>query len=72
MVLECCRAQDGDKAIETPHDNSEIGRYFRNRLGVPFGEPVERKHFEAYGRFNVRFYKIDEENFFMDFSKPLN
>ena len=27
MVLECCRAQDGDKAIETPHDNSEIGRY---------------------------------------------
>lgn len=69
-VLIGSRAQQNGKAIHTPHNNSLIGEYFRNRLGVPNGEAVLREHFENYGRFDINFYKIDEETFFMDFSKP--
>jgi hypothetical protein len=69
-VLICTRAQDNSKAIETPHNNSIIGKYFRNRLGVPLGEPVTLEDLIRYGRTDVAFYKIDDETYFMDFSVP--
>ena len=55
-------------AIETPENNSLLGEYFRNRLGVPAGAFVTREMLEQYGRTDVEFCKIDEENFLMDFS----
>lgn len=61
-------AQGGNKALETPEDNSIIGRYFRNRLGLQSGEFVTRAHLDAYGRTNVTFTKFDDENYYMDFS----
>ncbi len=67
-VLICSRAQENGKAIHTPHNNSLIGEYFRNRLNVPNGAPVLLHHLTNYGRTNVTFYKIDNETFFMDFS----
>jgi len=63
------RAQQNGKAIHTPHNNSLIGEYFRNRLGVPNGEPVLTEHLTRYGRTNLTFYKIDDETFYMDFSQ---
>ena len=69
-VLICTRAQDHDKAIHTPQDNSLIGLYFRNRLEVPSGEMVTLEDLERYGRTDVDFYKIDDETYFMDFSVP--
>lgn len=66
-VLICSRAQQGGKAIHTPHNNSLIGEYFRRRLGVPNGHPVKLEHFQVYGRVDVDFYKIDEETYYMDF-----
>lgn len=69
-VLICSRAQQNGKAIHTPHDNSLIGEYFRNRLGVPNGAEITDEHFLNYGRFDLDFYKIDEETYFLDFSKP--
>ena len=60
--------QAGNKAITTPSDNSEIGRYFRNRLGIHEGEKVIKEHFEKYGRSDVTFTKLDDEHFLMDFS----
>lgn len=68
QVLQCVRAQQTAKAIETPHDNSELGRYIRNRAGIPLGMKVTRAALERYGRTAVDFYKIDSENFYMDFS----
>lgn len=68
-VIICSRAQQNGKAIHTPHNNSLIGEYFRNRLGVPNGKPVTEDHFKKYGRFDVDFYKVDDETFLMDFSK---
>lgn len=69
-IIICSRAQQNGKAIHTPHDNSLIGEYFRNRLGVGNGVAVTEQDFQNYGRFDVDFYKIDEETYFMDFSKP--
>ena len=67
-VLICSRAQDNGKAIHTPHNNSLIGEYFRNRLDVALGEPISGTDLERYGRTDVDFYKIDDETYYMDFS----
>lgn len=67
-VLICSRAQDNGKAIHTPHNNSLIGEYFRNRLGLPNGAPVKLEDLQRYGRTDINFYKIDDETYFMDFS----
>lgn len=70
-VLICVRAQANGKAIETPHNNSLIGEYFRNRLGLSNGERITIDNLRNYGRTTVDFYKIDDETYFMDFSVVL-
>lgn len=67
-VLICSRAQDSSKAIHTPHNNSLIGEYFRNRLNLPNGAPVNLDDLLRYGRTDIIFYKIDDETYYMDFS----
>ncbi len=67
-VLICTRAQENGKAIHTPHNNSLIGEYFRNRLGLSSGETVNTADVQNYGRTDVTFYKIDDETYHMDFS----
>jgi hypothetical protein len=68
-VLICTRAQANGKAIHTPYNNSEIGQYFRKRLGLSQGREVTKENLLEYGRTDVDFYKIDEETYYMDFSK---
>lgn len=60
--------QQNDKAITTPARNSDLGEYFRNRLGLANGEFVTREALERYGRKDVIFVKLDEETYYMDFS----
>lgn len=60
--------QQGDKAITTPARNSDLGEYFRNRLGLPSGAFVTRADLDRYGRTDVVFLKLDEETYIMDFS----
>ena len=60
--------QANNKALTTPLNNSLLGEYLRNRIGVPNGAFVTKEDLERYGRTDVTFYKIDEEQFFMDFS----
>ncbi len=67
-VLICTRAQQNNKAIHTPHNNSLIGEYFRYRLGIPSGYPVTRNDLLKYGRTDIDFFKIDDETYYMDFS----
>lgn len=66
--LECVIAQQDDKAIETHYDNSELGRYFRHRLGVRQGDPVSINDLHRYGRTSVRIYKISDYEYYMDFN----
>lgn len=61
-------AQSGEKAIQTPHNNSILGRYFRQRIGVPLGRFVQRENLERYGRTDVEFKKINDETYYLDFS----
>lgn len=64
--------QQNDKAITTPLNNSLLGEYFRNRLGLGNGAFVSKDDLERYGRTDVTFYKLDEEQFVMDFSISSN
>lgn len=69
-TLICTRAQKDTKghAIETPHNNSLLGEYFRHRIGIANGKLVTLNNLTSYGRTDIDFYKVDEENYFMDFS----
>jgi hypothetical protein len=67
-VLDCVRAQEWGKAIETPESNAILGEYFRRRLGVPLGDPVTFEDLERYGRADVSFTRISDTEFYLDFS----
>ncbi|MCK9282138.1 MAG: NgoFVII family restriction endonuclease [Melioribacteraceae bacterium] len=69
-TLICTRAQKNDMgaAIETPQNNSLLGEYFRHRLGLANGAFITKEDLLHYGRTDVSFYKIDDENYYMDFS----
>lgn len=60
--------QQNDKAITTPARNSDLGEYFRNRLGLSNGAFVTRADLDNYGRTDVVFLRLDEETYYMDFS----
>lgn len=60
-------AQDGSKAIETPSDNSILGKYFRKRLGLPEGVFVDTEDLLKFGSTGVNLIKVDEENFKLSF-----
>lgn len=60
--------QQNNKAITTPVRNSDLEEYFRNRLGLANGAYVTRDDLTRYGRTDVKFVKLDEETFYMDFS----
>jgi hypothetical protein len=60
--------QSNDKAVTTPLNNSLLGEYFRNRLGVSNGAFIHKHDLARYGRTDVTFYKLDDEQYFMDFS----
>lgn len=66
--FDCVVAQDGRKAIHSTKDNSEIGKYIRNRIGVPLNAPVTVEDLEKYGRTDYTIEKIDEETFLLDLS----
>ena len=55
-------------AIHTPLNNSDMGLYFRYRLGVPSGAFVTKADLDNYGRTDVIIYKLDAETYYMDFS----
>lgn len=59
--------QQNNKAITTPLSNAQLGEYFRNRLGLGNGAFVSKEDLMNYGRTDVTFYKIDNEQYFMDF-----
>lgn len=67
-IFVFARAQDNGKALHTPQDNSLLGRYLRDRLGVESGQFVTKHHLEQYGRTDITFTKVDDKNYLMDFS----
>ncbi|GHT13393.1 NgoFVII family restriction endonuclease [Planctomycetales bacterium] len=68
-AIICVRAQKSEvgNAIHS-RINNQLGEYMRNRLGLASGALVERTHLDKHGRTDVVFYKLDNENYYMDFS----
>lgn len=60
--------QANNKAITTPMSNALLGEYFRGRLGMANGAYVTMQDLLNYGRTDVTFFKIDDEEYYMDFS----
>lgn len=56
------------KQISSFPIKSQMGEYFRTRLGVPFGQPVRKHHLVRYGRTDVTVSKISECIYKFDFS----
>lgn len=74
IVLQCVaqgnRANDPvPKQLTTTNNNSEIGRYFRRRLGVPEGEFVTKADLDRYGRSHVTIFKLEDGTYYMEFRK---
>jgi hypothetical protein len=59
------------KQISSFPDKSELGRYLRQRIGVPSGQRVERTDLERYGRTHIDVSLIDEGIYRFDFSVPV-
>ena len=66
--FDCVVAQEGRKAIHSTNDNSELGKYIRNRIGITLGNKVTVEDLERYGRTDYTIEKIDDETFLLDFS----
>lgn len=64
-------AQDGDKALETPFDNSLLGKYFRKRLGLVEGVAVEKRDLDVYGSNAVRLIKTGALQYRLEFTQGL-
>jgi hypothetical protein len=67
QIWRCARRQANGKAIHTVNDNSIIGAYFRNRLGLNSGEFIIIDHLLNYGRTTVDIYKKSERSYILDF-----
>ncbi len=50
-----------------PHKDI-IGKYIRNRIGVPLGQKVTKKDLEKYGRTDIDVSLLDEGIYYFDFS----
>jgi hypothetical protein len=65
-------AQEGGKAIETPNDNSILGKYFRRRLGVQSGAFVQTEDLGRFGSNAVEFTAVEPGLYYLDFRPGLN
>lgn len=66
--FDCVVAQQNRKAIQTTNNNSELGRYIRQRIGLPLGSFVTKEDLIKYGRTDFTITKINEETFLLDLS----
>lgn len=66
--IEMIVAEENDKALHSHPTNDVIGVYFRRRLGVALGARVEVQDLVRNGSRFVRFTKIDDETFYMEYN----
>jgi NgoFVII restriction endonuclease len=68
----CTVAQEGDKALETPSDNSILGKYFRKKLGLAPGTFIQKENLARFGSNLVRIYKDTDDYFRLSFQPGRN
>lgn len=67
LVLTRAQKTEEGTALQTPEDNSLFGKYLKNRMGIPYGEPITKQDILKYGCSKITFFKINNQ-FFLDFS----
>jgi hypothetical protein len=65
--FDCTVQQQGRKAVATTN-NSSLGRYIRERIGVDEGSFIMVEDLERYGRTDFVLTKVDDETFLFDMS----
>lgn len=60
-------AQDGNKGIHSAENNSLLGSFFRQKLGIPNGTYITKEMLENYGKTYVTFKKYDNDVYVMEF-----
>lgn len=68
VSMDCVVAQDGGKAVESTVNNSILGKYLRDRIGVARGKLVTKEDLERYGRTDFTIEKVDDETYILDLS----
>ncbi|PRD56028.1 restriction endonuclease PLD domain-containing protein [Sphingobacterium gobiense] len=71
-VMEVLFEGDGPdgypKQIASAHHKDILGKYLRNRLGLPLNRRIEMADLISYGRTTVTIERIDALNYNVDFS----
>lgn len=61
------RAQQNGKALETPNDNSILGTYFREKLGLALDAFVETADLVRFGSKHVDFTRLPDDTYVLEF-----
>lgn len=67
MMNRAQKTEEGT-AIQTPENNSILGKFIRTRLGLEDGAEITLSSIISYGRIELEVTKQDERHFFIDFS----
>ena len=69
-VVFICKISEDKRGMQVIHSLQERSfyEYIRNRIGVADGALITVADLHNYGRTDVEFYKLDNENYYMDFS----
>ncbi len=59
-------AQQNLKALQTPENNSILGRWIKDEIGVQRKQFVEKSMLERYGTTRVLFRKYDDGAYLLD------
>jgi hypothetical protein len=55
------------KNLSSAEDKQILGEWFRNKLGLKFGDTITKRHLLDYGKTYVDFHKVDDDTFLIDF-----
>lgn len=69
LIMRLASGKSGKDITTLPH-NDELGRYIRRRMGLPSGKIVGVKELLDYRRGHVRFTRLGETEYRLDFSQP--
>lgn len=65
--LTLVRCQQEGKALQSLPHNYMLGLYFRERLGIASGMPVDKAHLLSDGRTDIEISRLDTLEYFLDF-----
>lgn len=69
FAMNRAKKTDEGTAIQTPEDNSILGKYLRKRLGLTDGKEISVNDILSYRRIDISITKFDNRHYYLDFKK---